>query len=116
MSALGQKRTFGNELGSPRDIAVEVRRYIGARRTNKNTLVSYSEKIILASAINQCFRKDSDQPLGQGGTYRWSYETNLLPGPSRNELWQRLFWIVVAVRTWCSKPARIKPFRANQFH
>jgi hypothetical protein len=116
MSAKGQKRTFGNEPGSAQDIGVEVRRYIAARRTNKNTRISYSEKIILASAINQCSRKDSDQPLGQGETYRRSYETHLLHGPSRNELWQRLFCIVVAVRTWCSKPARIKPFRANQFH
>jgi hypothetical protein len=106
MSALGQKRTFRNEQGSA--LRFEVRRYI--------TWISYSEKIILASAINQCFRKDSDQPLGQGGTYRRSYETHLLHEPSRNELWQRLFCIVVAVRTWCSKPARIKPFRANQFH
>jgi hypothetical protein len=35
---------------------------------------------------------------------------------SNSELWQRLLRIVVAVRTWCSEPARIKPFRINQFH
>jgi len=41
---------------------------------------------------------------------------NASPGSNRNELWQRLLRIVLAVFAWCSKPARIKPFRINQFH
>jgi hypothetical protein len=66
-------------------------------------------------ATNEMIEKATN-PLGQAGTYRWSYEPNLLSGSNRNELWQRLLRIVVAVRTWCSKPARIKPLHINKFH
>jgi hypothetical protein len=54
--------------------------------------------------------------FGNVDTYWRSYETNLLSGSNRNELWQRLLRIVVAFRTWCSEPAHIKRLRINQFH
>jgi hypothetical protein len=73
-------------------------------------------EINLVSATNQWFRKDGKESFGNIDTYRRSYETNLLPGPNRNELWQQLLRIIVAVRAWCSKPARIKRLRINQFH